>query len=104
MEAKPFQSGIAIIKEARMSDQAETGRLVDSESPSFLAGKPIWVYWIVHTFECGALFGISYLVIYLLALQWWVAVIAVVAAGMGWGSLTYRASKPKKSPEPERRS
>jgi hypothetical protein len=61
---------------------------------SFLTGKPIWMHWIFFVVLCGIIFGISYGMIFLLALRWWVAVLAILAAGMIWGTIVFKQAAP----------
>ncbi|MBI9108891.1 MAG: hypothetical protein JEZ04_19265 [Spirochaetales bacterium] len=65
---------------------------------SFLEGKPIWMHWIFYVILCGIIFGISYGMIFLLALRWWVTVLAILSAGMIWGTIVFKQASPA---EPE---
>ena len=68
---------------------------------SLLAGKPVWVFWAVYTVLSGLLLGISYAAVYFLVQRWWGAAIAVVAAGMIWGSLAHKPTEPDTKGTPE---
>jgi hypothetical protein len=61
---------------------------------SLLTGKPIWMHWIFFVVLCGIIFGISYGMIFLLALRWWVAVLAILSAGIIWGTIVYKQAAP----------
>ncbi len=56
---------------------------------SFMSGKPIWAYWIFFTVLIGAVLGISYAMLYLLALNWWFVAIVVIIAGMSTGTFAF---------------
>lgn len=56
---------------------------------SVLENKPMWVFWIAYSVLSGILFGIFYAAMHFLALQWWVAVLVIVAVGGVWGSISY---------------
>jgi len=79
----------------------ELGTSMEGGIMSLLANKPIWVFWIVYSALSGALFGVFYAATYLLALQWWVAVIVIIAVGMIWGSVVYSKKDRGKKAEKE---
>ncbi len=56
---------------------------------SFMSGKPIWAYWVFFTVLVGVVLGISYAMLYLLALNWWVVTIVVIVAGMSTGTFAF---------------
>ena len=62
---------------------------------SYLSNKPIWLYWIVYTALIGLLFGLFYIAMFLLLLQWWVPVIVILAVGMIWGTFTFKRDSGK---------
>jgi fatty acid desaturase len=66
---------------------------------SFLQDKPVWVYWILFTVLIGVLFGISYILIYLLSLRWWVMALVIVVAGMAAGTFAYLGKENAKKSE-----
>lgn len=65
------------------------GKQTEGKVVSLLKDKPMWVFWAVHSVLSGLIFAIFYTVTTLLALQWWVAVIVIIAIGMIWGSIVY---------------
>ncbi|PKL23314.1 MAG: hypothetical protein CVV47_15395 [Spirochaetae bacterium HGW-Spirochaetae-3] len=74
-------------------EMSEIGKSPAEKLMSLLAGKPIWVSWIVFTALSGVCFGVFYTAMYLLALKWWVAALVIIAFGMVWGSLAYTKNK-----------
>ena len=62
---------------------------------SLLSNQPMWVFWIAYSVLTGFFFGIFYTATYLLALQWWLAVIVIIAIGVVWGSIIYTKNEPK---------
>jgi len=69
---------------------------------SLLSNKPMWAFWIAYTVLAGVFFGIFYTATYLLALQWWLAVLVIIAVGVIWGSFVYTKNKPKKEKKAEK--
>ena len=63
---------------------------------SLLTGKPMWMHWIFFVILSGLIFGVSYGLIFLLALRWWIAVLAILAVGMIWGTVFYKQATPDK--------
>lgn len=57
---------------------------------SYLTSKPVWLSWIVYTVFTGILFLAVYSAVSLMALQWWIPIVAIIAAGITWGTLRYR--------------
>lgn len=72
----------------------ESFKKVQTNCVSFLADKPIWIYWIACTAVVALIFGLLYFIMYLLVLRWWVPVIVILAGGMIWGTI---ASKQRSS-------
>jgi hypothetical protein len=56
----------------------------------FMSGRPMWISILVYTGLAGIAFGLVYLLMHLLIVQWWVAVIVVVAIGATWGVINHR--------------
>lgn len=67
----------------------EVGRTAKKGVLSFLSDKPIWVSWIAYSALSGIIFGVLYAAMSFMALQWWIPVIAIVAVGMIWGSVSH---------------
>lgn len=65
----------------------------------FLESKPIWVFWLICTAAVGLLFAAVYTMMYVLILKWWGALIAVVAAGLIWGSIAFRKKGSRRNSE-----
>ena len=80
-----------------MSSIEEKGKEVGKRVSSFLTGKPLWLWWIVYTVICALIFGVFYLVIFVLTVKWWITLILIVAAGIIWGSVAYDIKKPEKN-------
>jgi hypothetical protein len=76
-----------------MSTIEETGKEVEKQVVSFLSGRPVWVWWIAYTVFCGLIFGVLYLVFYVLMFKWWIDLILVIAAGIIWGTIAYYSKK-----------
>ncbi len=70
----------------------EVGKTVRKGIMSFLSGKPVWAFWIAYSALSGILFGVFYAAMYFMALQWWIPVIAILAVGIIWGSVSYSKS------------
>ena len=80
-------------------DTNEVGKSVKKNVTSLLSNKPMWAFWIFYSALCGILFGIFYTAMYLVALQWWIPVIVIIAIGMIWGSFAYNKNKSEISDE-----
>ena len=78
-----------------MNNRNGTENVVTKKIIAFLTDKPVWVWWIFHILVTGVIFGVSYMVLYLLAIQWWAGVLILFAAGMIWGSIRYFQTKGK---------
>ena len=57
---------------------------------ALLSGKPIWVSWIFFTVLSGLIFGVSYTLIYFIALKWWIAALVIIAVGIIWGTAVHK--------------
>ena len=67
----------------------EVGKSVQMNLMAFLSKKPIWAFWITYSVLSGILFGIFYTAMYLMAQQWWIPVVIIIAVGMIWGTFAY---------------
>jgi len=67
----------------------EVKKSAQKQFTSFLSGKPMWAYWIAYSVLSAVLFGIFYTVMYLMAWQWWIPVIIIIAVGIIWGTVAY---------------
>jgi len=67
----------------------ETNKSIRETFMSALEDKPVWVYWIAYSVLSGILFGIFYTAMHFLALQWWVAVLVIIAVGAVLGTISY---------------
>jgi hypothetical protein len=77
----------------------ETVKNFQTKLVSFLSEKPMWAYWIAFTILTGVSFGLIYILMALLTLKWWIPIITILAAGMIWGTVTFKGF-PKKNDEP----
>jgi membrane protein required for beta-lactamase induction len=64
----------------------------------FMSGRSMWVSILVYTVLAGIAFGLVYLLMHILIVQWWVAVIVVVAIGATGGVSNHR-SRSRESPD-----
>jgi len=76
-----------------MSTIDDISRAAEKEAKAFMSGKPIWVYWIVYTVLIGVIFAVAYMVIYTLALRWWVLALVIIVAGMCVGTYIFFKKK-----------
>ncbi len=67
----------------------KTDNVVEKSIASFLSDKPIWVWWLSYIVLTGVLFGIFYLALYLLTINWWVGVLILLIVGIVWGSIKH---------------
>jgi hypothetical protein len=67
----------------------KTDNVVEKSMASFLSDKPIWVWWLSYIVLTGVLFGIFYLALYLLTINWWVGVLILLIIGIVWGSIKH---------------
>jgi hypothetical protein len=67
----------------------KTDNVVEKSIASFLSDKPIWVWWLSYIVLTGVLFGIFYLALYLLTINWWVGVLILLIIGIVWGSIKH---------------
>jgi L-asparagine transporter-like permease len=75
----------------------KVGESVQKGVASFLSGRPLWAFWILYTILSGALFGVFYIAMYFIVLQWWIPVIIIIGVGMLWGSIAHsKANKSKR--------
>ena len=65
----------------------KTDNVVEKSMASVLSDKPIWVWWLSYIVLTGVLFGIFYLALYLLTINWWVGVLILLIIGIVWGSI-----------------
>ena len=72
-----------------MATVEEIGKTAETKVKSYLVDKPIWVFWIIFTALTGVLFGISYIVIYLLSMRWWIMALVIIVFGMAAGTIAY---------------
>ncbi|MBN1798877.1 MAG: hypothetical protein JW822_09885 [Spirochaetales bacterium] len=70
-----------------MEKENKTENVFEKSMASFLIDKPIWVWWLSHIVLTGVLFGIFYLALYLLTINWWVGVLILLVTGIVWGSI-----------------
>lgn len=81
----------------------EAGRTTQRNFKSFLSKKPLWAYWIAYTVLCGILFGIFYMVMFLIVQLWWIPIIVIIVLGMLLGTLAFpnesRSHKKERSNE-----
>jgi membrane protease YdiL (CAAX protease family) len=73
-----------------MSRVNEITESLSGKLTTVLSGKPIWVSWAVYTLLSGVFLGVTYALMHLLLLRWWVAVVAVIAIGMIWGTSAHK--------------
>lgn len=64
-------------------------RDIAQRAKALMSGKPIWLYWVVYTIAVAVCFGVTYLLLFLLSLNWWIVALIVVIAGMGLGTYSY---------------
>ena len=67
----------------------DVGKSVKKNLASFLSEKPVWAFWIVYCVLTGVMFGIFYTTMYLVAQQWWIPVVVILAIGLTWGTVNY---------------
>jgi hypothetical protein len=67
----------------------EVGQTVQKGLMSLLSNRPVWVFWIAYSALSGIIFGVFYAAMYLMALQWWMPIIAIIAVGVIWGSISH---------------
>ncbi len=67
----------------------EVGKKVQLNLMSFLSDKPMWAFWLAYSILSGVLFGLFYLAMYLIVLQWWIPLVIILAIGIVWGSFAY---------------
>jgi len=70
-----------------MNKENKTENILNKSINSVLADKPIWVWWLSYIVLTGVLFGIFYLVLYLLTINWWVGILILLITGIVWGSI-----------------
>jgi hypothetical protein len=70
-----------------MKKENKTENVLNKSINSFLADKPIWVWWLSYIVLTGVLFGIFYLVLYLLTINLWVGTLILLITGIVWGSI-----------------
>jgi len=80
---------IKSFQEDLMSTIEEIGKVAETKVTSFMDDKPVWIFWIAYTVLVGALFGIFYAIMYMLALKWWIMAIVLILAGVAWGTFAY---------------
>lgn len=67
----------------------EIGQTARKGLMSFLSNKPIWVSWIAYSALSAIIFGVFYAAMSFMALQWWIPIVAIIAVGMIWGSISH---------------
>ena len=67
----------------------EVGKSVQMKLMEFLSDKPFWMYWIVYSALSGILFVVFYIPMFIIAQQWWIPFIVIMAVGLIWGSFAY---------------
>ena len=72
---------------------------VEGKYVSFMAGKPMWAFWVLYTVISGVLFGVLYGIVRLISLRWWIIPIVIIGAGLAWGTTRYSVMKSRQEPE-----
>lgn len=84
-----------------MSNKKEPRISSGTRIQTFLLDKPMWVFWVIYTVIGALTFGVFYSLMYLLMLEWWGAVISVLAIGIFWGTIAYIKMAPLRNTEPD---
>ena len=67
----------------------EAGKSARLNLMAFLSDKPMWAFWLVYSALSGILFGVFYTAVYLMAQQWWIPIVVILAVGIIWGSFAF---------------
>lgn len=76
-----------------MNKVKEIGKNVNRKLSDFLAGRPMWVYWVAYTSISGLVLASTYALSLAFTIRWWVSIGLAIFAGILWGTSVHRNKK-----------